>query len=367
MTTTTLEFAPGLEHIIATETSLSRVDGQKGELIIAGFPVEELAQNLSFEALIYTLWHGDTPDDEARESTRAALARGRQRAFGALTDFASPDALPKDPMSALRALLASADIEGATFAHALELAAYVPVAIATWWARTHGGAPLEPDLRASHAADYLRMLTGEPPTDAQARALDNYLICVSDHGTNASTFTARVIASTRADMTSAVVGALGALKGPLHGGAPGPVLDMLDAIGEPERAAAWLTGELEAGRRIMGMGHRVYRVRDPRAAVFEATLLDVTASDGANRRVELARAVEASATELLARKYPARALRANVEFYTAVLLEALSIPRALFSATFAVGRVAGWLAHINEQYKEGKLIRPRSRYVGPLR
>jgi citrate synthase len=182
---------------------------------------------------------------------------------------------------------------------------------------------------------------------------------------NASTFTARVIASTRSDLVSAVVGAVGALKGPLHGGAPGPVLEMLDAIAEPGRAEAWLRAELAAGRRIMGMGHRVYRVRDPRAAVFERTLTGLDGAGRARERLALARAVEATAERLLAERHPARALKANVEFYTAVLLDALGLPRALFSATFAVGRAAGWAAHVLEQRAEDRLIRPRSAYVGP--
>jgi citrate synthase len=196
--------------------------------------------------------------------------------------------------------------------------------------------------------------------------MDRYLVTVADHGMNASTFTARVIASTRSDMVSAVAGAVGALKGPLHGGAPGPVLEMLDAIGVPERAEAWLTREMEAGRRIMGMGHRVYRVRDPRAAIFERAVSELSAEGGETPRLALAHAVEAAATALLAARHPGRDLRANVEFYTAVLLEALGLPRALFSATFAVGRVAGWTAHVMEQRAEDTLIRPRAEYVGAV-
>jgi citrate synthase len=188
---------------------------------------------------------------------------------------------------------------------------------------------------------------------------------------NASTFTARVVASTGSDLWSAVVAAVGALKGPLHGGAPGPVLDMLDAIGAPDRAAAWLEGELQAGRRIMGMGHRIYRVRDPRALVLERAMERLEAArpnkdarPGEDRLV-LARAVEQAAEGVLRRRYPDRPLRANVEFYTAVLLDAVGLPRALFTPTFAVGRVAGWCAHVQEQRQTGRLIRPASRYVGP--
>ena len=183
---------------------------------------------------------------------------------------------------------------------------------------------------------------------------------------NASTFTARVVASTASDLISAVVAAVGALKGPLHGGAPGPVLDMLDAIGTPANAEAWLLGELAAGRRIMGMGHRIYRVRDPRAAVLETAVKPLSnASAGGGRNLALARAVEAAAAKILAERKPDRPLAANVEFYTAVLLDAVGLPREQFSSTFGVGRVAGWCAHVLEQRRVGKLIRPASTYVGP--
>ena len=181
---------------------------------------------------------------------------------------------------------------------------------------------------------------------------------------NASTFTARVVASTGADLRASVVAAMGALKGPLHGGAPGPVLDMLDAIGAPEHAVSWLEAELAAGRRIMGMGHRIYRVRDPRAAVFERAIEALTDHGVSTGRLALARAVERAAEGVLRARHPARPLHANVEFYTAVLLDALRLPREAFTLTFAVGRAAGWCAHVREQRAGGRLIRPASRYVG---
>jgi citrate synthase len=205
------------------------------------------------------------------------------------------------------------------------------------------------------------MSIGGDPSPESVRALDAYLVTVIDHGMNASTFTARVVTSTASDLISATVAAVGALKGPLHGGAPGPVLDMLDAIGEPARAEAWLLGELAAGRRIMGMGHRIYRVRDPRAAVLETAVRSL-ASD----RLALARGVEAAAAKILSERRPDRPLAANVEFYTAVLLDAVGLPREQFSPTFAVGRIGGWSAHVIEQRRVGRLIRPNSRYIGPM-
>ena len=209
------------------------------------------------------------------------------------------------------------------------------------------------------------MTVGKRPSPEEARAIDTYFTTVADHGLCASTFVARIIASTQSDAVSAVVGALGALKGPLHGGAPGPVLDMLDAVGAPERAASWLEGELAAGRRIMGMGHRIYRVRDPRAAVLEAATSALQSAGIAPARLTLARAVEHEATRLLQARHAARALCANVEFYTATLLDALGLARTMFTTTFAAARTAGWCAHIDEQRRTGRLIRPAARYVGP--
>ena len=247
----------------------------------------------------------------------------------------------------------------------------VAVFAAAWSRGIRGLEPLAPDPSLGHAADYLRMLTGQA-REPLVRAMDAYLVTVIDHGMNASTFTARVIASTGSDLVSAVTGAIGALKGPLHGGAPGPVLEMLDAIGAPERAEAWIRTELAAGRRIMGMGHRIYRVRDPRAAVLEREverLEGIGAGDGSARiraKLALARATESAAERVLAERHKERVLRANVEFYTAVLLDAIGIPREAFSPTFAVSRVCGWCAHVLEQRKTGRLIRPLSRYVGPV-
>ncbi|MGH8327370.1 MAG: citrate synthase, partial [Steroidobacteraceae bacterium] len=223
-----------------------------------------------------------------------------------------------------------------------------------------------PDPQSSHAADLLRMLRAESASAAQITALDRYLVAASDHGLNASTFVARVIASTHAGLTSAVIGALSALKGPLHGGAPGPILDMLDAVGRPEQARPWIEHALAAGERLMGFGHRVYRVRDPRADAIKGALQRlVRAGEVDVERLRLAEAVESAALACLARHKPDRPLHTNVEFYTALLLEALGIPREAFTCIFAASRTSGWLAHAREQILHGRLIRPRSRYVGP--
>jgi citrate synthase len=348
--------AGGLEGVVVADTRLSDVDGERGRLILAGHDAEELGGRISFEEVCALLWSVDA--DRLREQ----LADARVEAFARVKSLGGALALA-DGMSALRAALGQ--LTPSDMDEAIALVAGTAV-FAAAWARTRAGAsPVAPDSKLSHAADYLNMLQGRPPDPSRARELDTYVVTVSDHGLNASTFAARVVASTGSDMVSAIVAAVGALKGPLHGGAPGPVLDMLDAIGKPERARAWIDAELAAGRRIMGMGHRIYRVRDPRAAIFEKAIERLAASGtDAKERLALARAVEHEAEESLRAKHPERPLRANVEFFTAVLLEALGIPRAAFTPTFAVGRVAGWCAHVLEQRATGRLIRPASRYVG---
>ncbi len=356
--------AGGLDGVIAADTRLSDVDGELGRLILAGHDVEKLAGAVPFEDACALFWQGRLPDAAGREQIRAALGRGRAHAWERMARLG--DALDaNDGMDALRAAVAHLPPPEDSPAGDAELTGAVAL-YATAWARKHGGAqPIAPDPSLSHAADYLRMLGLEPDADRVA-ALDTYLVTVIDHGMNASTFTARVIASTASDATSAVVGAIGALKGPLHGGAPGPVLDMLDGVGAPDHAAAWLEGELQAGRRIMGMGHRIYRVRDPRAAVLERAVEKLERAGAASDRLALARAVERAAEGVLRARHPDRPLHANVEFYTAVLLDAVGLPRTLFTPTFAAARTAGWLAHIREQRATGRIIRPGSRYVGPM-
>jgi citrate synthase len=349
--------ASGLEGVVVAETRLSEVDGEKGQLVIAGRDVESLAGAATFEETAALLWNIDPA------AARRAIAEGRALAFTRLDKLG--DALERvDGMDALRA--ATAHLGADDFGSPAHITGAVATFAAAWARLRRGGRPVAPDPALGHAADYLRMSTGATPTEAFAAGLDAYLVTVSDHGMNASTFTARVVASTGSDMVSAVVAAIGALKGPLHGGAPGPVLDMLDAIGAPDRAAAWIEGELVAGRRIMGMGHRIYRVRDPRAAVLEKATQRLARAGVSTGRLDLARAVERAAEGALRAKYPDRPLRANVEFYTAVLLDTVGLDRAAFSPTFAVGRTAGWAAHVEEQRATGRLIRPASRYVGAM-
>jgi citrate synthase len=363
----------GLDGVVVADTALSDVDGERGRLVIRGHDVQELALHHDFEATCALLWGGALPNPAAHSALQRALGRARLRAFARLPSLGDA-LLAADAMDALRASLAHLRADELAAADLkLELTAAVAVFAAAWARRRTGAAALKPDPSLGHAADFLRMAGAVGIDAASARAdlarthaLDAYLVTASDHGMNASTFAARVVASTHSDAVSAVVAALGALKGPRHGGAPGPVLAMLDAIGTPARAPQWIAAELAAGRRIMGMGHRVYRVRDPRAAVLERAIEQLYAAGVRSTRLALARAVEAVAVASLGERRPERRLAANVEFYTAVILDAVGLPQALFAATFAVARVVGWLAHIDEQLAGGRLIRPASRYVGPM-
>jgi citrate synthase len=353
----------GLEGVVAADTVLSEVDGQAGRLIIRGRSLDELAGRTTYEEVTRLLWDGffeNLPDDLA-----PALAAARLEVFQEVSalDTGLLDRTPIEGMRALTARLADGD----SLNVALRLTAAPAVFTAAVVRAQAGEAPVRPDLALGHAADTLRMLRGKPATPAEVAALDTYLVTVSDHGLNASTFAARVIASTRAGLTSAVLGGISALKGPLHGGAPGPIIDMLDAIGTPENARPWIEQTLARGDRLMGFGHRVYRVRDPRADALKAAVRKLTESSNVMPgRLAFAEAVEDSVLAILKAKKPDRSLQTNVEFYTALLLEALAFPPSAFTCVFATGRVAGWIAHAREQLAGGRLIRPASRYVGPM-
>jgi len=348
----------GLEGVVVAETELSTIDGQRGQLVIRGHRIDELTGRRAFAEVAALLLDVDSIDLAAR------IGAGRQQAWTLLAPGSATDPMD-DPMDALRGALAQLPATDDPVGLLIGAAA---VAVASWDRRRRGLSPVAPDPALPHAHDLLRMLEDADPSPARVAALDAYLVTVVDHGLNASTFAARVVASTWSDPVSACVAAVGALKGPLHGGAPGPVLDMLDAVGSADRAPAWVAAELAAGRRIMGMGHRVYRVRDPRAAVLEVALrtLDGAEPDeGRAVRLSLAAAVEQAAEAALTARHPDRPIAANVEFFTALLLEALGIHRVLFPAIFACSRVAGWLAHADEQRRTGRLMRPRARYIGP--
>jgi len=354
----------GLDDVVVAETVLSDVDGQAGRLVIRGHSLDDLVGHATYERVLAMLWEGFFTELPKQNNPTVHLGASRQKVFAHLENVEA-QLLQRPLFDAVRALVARI-ADGDDLESALLLVAAPAVFTPGILRLQRGLAPIPPDPTLGHAADILRMLQGEPATPEQAKALDRYLITASDHGLNASTFVARIVASTRAGLTSVTVAAMSALKGPLHGGAPGPVLDMLDEIESAEHASSWLDGALARGDRLMGFGHRVYRVRDPRADALKEAVqrLARTGQVDANR-LRLAEAVEAAALDLLARKKPNRSLQTNTEFYTALLLEALGLPREAFTCIFAAGRAAGWIAHAREQMLNGRLIRPQSRYVGP--
>ncbi|HKR66293.1 MAG TPA: citrate synthase/methylcitrate synthase [Thermoanaerobaculia bacterium] len=343
----------GLQGVVAAETRLSMVDGERGELVIAGHALEELA-SWRFEDVVALLW-------------QTAGFHGRPRATAMpphteriLREIASARI---DVMDALR--MAAGTLTATSDGAAAEaLTGTFPTIVAAYWRLLHDREPLAPRDDLGLAANYLYMLTGATPHEELVRGLETYLNTVTDHGLNASTFTARVIASTGSDFVSAITGALGALKGPLHGGAPGPALDMVFEIGDASRAEEVLRAKIESGERLMGFGHRVYKVRDPRADVLATAARRMFTKAGDMHLYELAGAVERTALRLLEEYKPGRRLQTNVEFYTALVLHGLELEVPLFTPTFAIGRVAGWTAHCFEQRAVGRIIRPESLYVG---
>jgi citrate synthase len=361
------KYIPGLADVVAAQTRLSAVNGLKGELIIAGFPVEELASQATFEEVAYLLWNDSLPTVSQLDDFRGAL-RAQRALQGAAIDVlraAAEHHLPVMDALCLAAGTLNLDLaDKDPQLQAIAVLARFPVIVATYARLQNNKAPLAPREDLDHAANYLFMLTGETPEPEHVRALETYLNTVVDHGLNASTFTARVITSTGSDLVSAVVGATGALKGPLHGGAPGPALDMVLEIGDVSRAETILREKLNRRERLMGFGHRVYRTRDPRADVLSLAAEKMFHQSGDMALYTLAREVENVAVRLLAERYPNRHLKTNVEFYTALLLHGLGLTTDLFTPTFAISRVAGWIAHILEQRQQSRIIRPASEYIG---
>jgi citrate synthase len=351
----------GLDGVPAAETVLSHVDGERGELIIAGEHVRNLAGKSSFEGVTARLWNGATGKALNEAQVRASLGAARERAFARLPDLL-PATRGMSIVDGFRAAVAGLRAESG-LEHEATIVGAFPVIAGALVQRAKGNDPIAPDPNLGHAADTLKMLLGRKVEPREVTALDSYFVTVCDHGMNASTFTTRVVASTQADLFAAVTAGYCALTGPLHGGAPEPVLEMLDAIGTRERIQPWVDDALSRGERLMGFGHRVYRVRDPRADVLKAAI-ERYATDGAD--LPFAGEVEAYIRQALRKKNPERQLETNVEFFTAILLDALKIPRQAFTPIFAVARVAGWTAHALEQRRTGRLIRPSSSYVGRM-
>jgi citrate synthase len=357
----------GLENITVAETEVSYIDGQQGRLVYRGYNAVELALKKDFIDVWHLLQYGDFPADGSFAKKIAGM-RTSPLPVQTLRDLAESHGTFMGTLQA--AIAATSSTLGLQSwlerdpdqvqEEALRLGAVMPTLVCALWRLSQGQDVIDPDPTLDEASNYLWMMRGEKPTPDQVLAVNRYLILLAEHGMNASTFTGRVIASTGADVGSAVAGAAGALSGPLHGGAPSLVLDMLDEIGTTDRAEAWVKDAVEHGKRIMGFGHRVYKAEDPRAACFRDTSVDLR-----SERVDLAKVVEATVLEELRATKPGRALYTNVEFWSAVVLEHAGIPRPLFTPTFCVSRDIGWTAHILEQVRDNRLIRPDAQYIGP--
>ena len=367
------EVARGLEGIVSHATQLSEVDGHAGQLTIRGYDIHALVGQVSFEEAAYLLWHGDLPNRRQLDDLHGDMVAARHLP-GPIMDVLRGAARAADGMHALRMGAATLSLDApeaddlsqdANRRLALRITSRMPALVTHHWRIQHGQAICQPPDHLGFAAGYLYMLEGHEPDQVRVDGLNAYLVAIIEHGMNASTFTARVITSTDADMVSAVTGAVGALKGPKHGGVPGPVLEMLTDIGTPERAEAWIRAALSGGERIMGFGHRVYKVRDPRAAILSAAAETMARQTGDRELLDFTREVERVTVKILDEVKPGRDLYANVELYAALILHAVGIPAELFTPTFAVGRTAGWTAHVLEQFADNRLIRPQSIYVGP--
>ncbi len=354
----------GLEHVVLGDSAITLVAGETGGLVYRGYDINELVPRATYEGIVALLLDGAAPSRDPPERLADELRRRR-----ALTpsEASLADAVPLGlpPLEAMRSLVSL--LGGPAWAYpptrdqGLELVAKTPTLLARYVRRSMGRSVVPDRPELGHAAHYLYHLTGEVPTASHARALEQYLVMLADHGMNASTFALRIVLSTQSDLISGAVAAIGALKGPAHGGAPSRVSDMLDGVGRPENAEAWVASALARKERLYGFGHRAYKTEDPRAVLLKQIAHRIADPD----RLAVAEAVERAGVAALRKKNPEARLFLNVEFYGAVVLEAVGLPRELFTPTFAVARTAGWGAHALEQAADNRLIRPDVRYTGP--
>jgi citrate synthase len=354
----------GLEGVVAATTAISKVDGTAGRLIYRGYNIHDLARSTSYEEIAHLLWFGHLPDTQELKALEERFAAERTIPEVVMQSLRALPAAT-DPMDVLRSAVSTwgavDDIKGKpTVDQAIALTARFPLFLAAFQRLRSGKQPLESQSGLGHAANYLYLLTGQTPSEEHVRGLNSYLVLLADHGMNASTFTARIVASTESDIVSSVVAAIGALKGPLHGGAPSKVQDMLREIGTPENAESWIRDAITQGKKLMGFGHRVYKTTDPRAEELRemARMADPQSFSFSQRVEELALAI-------LDELKPGRRLYTNVEYYSAALMASVGLSGDLFTPTFAVSRVAGWTAHILEQVNNNRLIRPEAEYTGP--
>ena len=357
---------PGLKGLIVADTAVGTVLGEEGWYHYRGRDATGLARTASFEAIAGLLIDGEAPSAGSEADFAAELSAHRELDTDALDLVVRLSRTDLDPLAVLASVLPlavdgrpSIDMTHAERRRAvMQAIGAAPTVLGTVNRVRSGGEPVTPDDRTSYAAHYLRSALGHAPQPAHTRAVETYLGLTAEHGFNASAFTARVITSTGASVAAAFVGALGALAGPLHGGAPSRVLDMIEAIGDPASARAWATTELNAGRKLMGFGHAVYRTADPRSATLKQVALGL-----GEELVERAVTIEAELLALLAHRKPGAVIVTNVEYYAAVVLHLAGLPQEAFTSTFTASRIVGWGAHILEQAADNKIIRPSARYT----
>jgi len=369
-TETSGDVPAGLEGVVVAETTIGDVRGQEGFYHYRQYSAVELAETRSLEDVWHLFLRGELPDAAESAAFAASVRRRRSLPPGlstllpALSRRGAPLDVLRTAVSVLGAELGwrpTHDIGPEELAEqAIGLCAVVPTILAAAHRLRQGEEPVEPRPDLGYAANYLHMLTGTEPDREYARAVEQYMILTIDHGFNASTFTARVVTSTGADLAAAIVAAIGALSGPLHGGAPSRALDMLDAIGTADRADAYVRHAVQSGERIMGFGHRVYKTDDPRSLLLRSVTERLCGP-----LVEFSQSVERTTVDVLAELKPGRQLYTNVEFYAGVVMHSCGIPREMFTPTFAAGRTIGWCTHVMEQAAHNRLIRPAARYVGP--
>ena len=358
------EYSPGLEGVVAAETAVSEVDGANGRLIYrGGYLIEDLVPVATYEEAAYLLWHGELPNESELDDLRKQMSSARtlgKAARGALTSLDAQT----DPMDVLRTVVsaqgATRSLNKPTLEEAVALTAVFPTIVGATHRRRQGKDVIEPRADLGHAANLLWMMTGAEPQSDHAHWLDSYLVLLADHGLNASTFAARVVASTGSDLCSSIVGAIGALKGPAHGGATYAARTMLDKIGSADNAEKWLTEAHARHERFAGFGHRVYRTYDPRAKILREM-----AKEANPELAKTAARTEDVALKILHEAHPDRPNATNVDFWASVVLTGCGIPKELFTTIFATSRVAGWTAHVLESMSDLRLIRPASRWVGP--
>ena len=373
MATTGLVVDRGLEGVVVGSTLLSNVEGQIGRLTYRGYDIDDLAPNATFEEVTHLLLYGHLPTAEELESLKREIGARRMIPEPLIN---SMQRVPKTawPMDVLRTVTSGLALfspvnqrgEHVSDVHsAIELIAKMPTILAAWDRIRRGLEPIEPRTDLSHAANFLYMRTGKVPSEIEEDALDTYFVLLADHSYNASTFSARVTASTRSDIYAAITAALATLEGDLHGGAASAAFNTLLEVGTKDRAETYVREVLARGERIMGMGHREYKVRDPRARHLEAMAKQLSAYRGDSRWYDIARSLEDASNKVLQEEKPGKKIYANVDFYTAPVLADLAIAGDEFTCLFACARTAGWTAHVLEQLSDNRLIRPQATYVGP--